>query len=173
MSFTVLENSLLQEIQEAQQDDPFAQQAKQGLESRMENSEELAPSTSSFIRKASPFANFSVENGWLKWKGKIYVPIARELRAKVLQENHNSPCAGHLGFCKRVHLARCTFWWLHLVRDVCKYVQRCFQCQVIKAKRVKSPRLFHPYPSQNLIDKVFPWILFLVCHGLKDKKIPF
>ena len=28
VSFTILENSLLQEIQEAQQEDPFAQQAK-------------------------------------------------------------------------------------------------------------------------------------------------
>ena len=39
-----------------------------------------------------------------------------------------------------------TFWWLHLNRDVRKYVQQCFQCQVIKAKRVKSPGLLHPLP---------------------------
>ena len=72
----------------------------------MENSKNLAPSTSSFTRKASQFANFSVENGWLKGKGKIYVPSARELCAKVLQENHKSPCVGHLGFDKIVQLVR-------------------------------------------------------------------
>ena len=88
----------------------------------MENSEDLAPSTCSFTRKASPFANFSVENGWLKWKGKIYVPSARKLRAKVLQENHDSPCAGYLGFDKIVQLVRQTFSWLHLNNNVRKYV---------------------------------------------------
>ena len=146
MSFTILEYSLLQEIQKAQQDDPFAQQAKQGLESRMENSEDLAPSTSPFIRKASPFANFSVENGWLKRTGKIYVPSARELRAKVLQENHDSPYVGHLGFDKTVQLVRRTFRWPHLNKDVCKYVQQFFQCQVIKGERVKSLGLLYPLP---------------------------
>ena len=35
MSFTILENSLLQEIQEAQQEDPFAQQ-KQNKDSSQE-----------------------------------------------------------------------------------------------------------------------------------------
>ena len=68
----------------------------------MENIEDLAPSTSSFTRKASWFANFLVENGWLKQKGKIYVPRAWELRAKVLQENHDSSCARYLGFDKIV-----------------------------------------------------------------------
>ena len=38
------------------------------------------------------------------------------------------------------------FWWPHLNRDVRKYVQQCFQCQVIKAERVKSPALLHPLP---------------------------
>ena len=112
----------------------------------MENSEDLAPSTSSFTRKASPFANFLVENGWIKKKGKIYVPSVRELHAKVLQENHNSPCGGHLGFDKIVQLVRRAFWWPYLNRDVRKYVQQCFQCQVIKAERVKSPGLLHPLP---------------------------
>ena len=85
-----------------------------------------------------------MENGWLKQKGKIYVPCARELRIKVLQENHDSPCAGHPGQDKTVQLVRRTFWWPHLHRDVHKYVQQCFQCQVVKAERVKTPRLLHP-----------------------------
>ena len=150
---------MLQEIQKAQQEDPFAQQAKQELKSRMENSEDLAPCTSSFTRKASPFANISVENGWLKRKGKIYVPSAWELRAKVLQENHDSPCAGHLGFDKIIQLVRWTVWLLHLNRDVRKYVQQCFQCQVIKTKRVKSLGLLHPLPiPKSNFHGFYSWI---------------
>ena len=151
MSFTTLESSLLQDIKEAQLEDPFAQQAFKVLElqqlgelpqssvsrrTRAHNSEDLAASTSSNTRQASPFAKFSVENGWLKRKGKVYVPCARELRAKVLHENHDSPCAGHPGQLKTYQLVRRTFWWPHLHRDVRKYVQQCFQCQVIKAERV-------------------------------------
>lgn len=151
MSFTVLENSLLQEIKEAQQQDPYAQKVKARLESRMNNDEDLASSTSSLHRISSPYANFSVENGWLKRKGKLYVPCARELRAKVLQENHDSPCAGHPGQDKTGQLVRRTFWWPHLYRDVHKYVQQCFQCQVIKAERIKPPGLLHPLqiPESN------------------------
>ena len=36
--------------------------------------------------------------------------------------------------------------WPHLNRDVQKYAQKCFQFQVIKAKRVKSLGLLHPIP---------------------------
>ena len=91
------------------------------------------------------------ENGWLKWKGKIYVPCAWELRIQVLQENHDSPCAGHPGQDKTVQLVRRTFWWPHLHRDIHKYVQQCFQCQVVKAERVKTPGLLHPLqtPESN------------------------
>ena len=110
----------------------------------MENNEDLAPSTSSFTRKASLFSNFSMENGWLKQKDKIIVPSARELHTKVLQENHDSPCARHIGFDKIVHFLRQTFWWPHLNKDVCKYVQQFFQCQVNKEEKVKDPRLLHP-----------------------------
>ena len=47
-----------------------------------------------------------MENGWLKGKCKIYVSSAQELSAKVLQENHDSPCVEHLGFDKIVQLVR-------------------------------------------------------------------
>ena len=134
MSFTVLENSLLQEIKEAQITDLYAQIVRSRLESNMDTSEDFAMSTSSLTHSSSPYANFSVENGWLKRKGKIYVPCARELRIKVLQENHDSPCAGHPGQDKTVQLVRRTFWWPHVHRDVHKYVQQCFECQVLKAE---------------------------------------
>ena len=71
----------------------------------METTEDLALSISSVSRKASPFGNFSIENEWLKGKGKIYLSSAWELRAKVLQENHDS-CAGLSDFDKIVYLAR-------------------------------------------------------------------
>ena len=80
----------------------------------------------------------------MKRKGKIYVPCARELRTKVLVENHDSPSAGHPGQDKTVHLVRRTFWWPKLNKEVHKYVQQCFKCQVGKAERVKPPGLLHP-----------------------------
>ena len=51
----------------------------------MDISEDFVVPTSSLTHSSSPYANFSVKNGWLKRKGKIYVPCAWELRIKVLQ----------------------------------------------------------------------------------------
>ena len=76
MSFIVLENSLLQEIKEAQLDNPYAQQARSKLDACIEVSEEPSSSTSSLQHSSSPYANFSMAHGCLKWKGKIYVPCA-------------------------------------------------------------------------------------------------
>ncbi|MCO5605236.1 hypothetical protein L7F22_059416 [Adiantum nelumboides] len=77
------ESSLLQEIKEVQKEDPFAQPVRSRLESDLIVSDESALSASSSRRTASPFAKFSVENGWIKRKGKIYVPSAQELRTKI------------------------------------------------------------------------------------------
>ena len=72
----------------------------------MDTSEDFVVSTSSLTHSSSPYANFSVENGWLNRKGKIYVPCSRELKIKVLQENHDSPCTGHPGQEKTIQLVR-------------------------------------------------------------------
>ena len=100
---------------------------------------------------ASSFKNFSVENGFLKRKGKICVPSARELRKKVMPDSHDAPCARHPGVDKTTQLVRRTFWWPKLATDVRQYVQECFQCQVNKAKRVKPPSLLMPLqiPESN------------------------
>ena len=74
MSFTILENSLLQEIKEAQLDDPYAQQVRSRLQFSMDTSEGSPLSTSSLS-----LLQVHLPNGWLKWKGKIYVPCAWEL----------------------------------------------------------------------------------------------
>ena len=106
MSFTVLESSLLQDIKEAQLEDLFAQQVRSAIDSA-----ESISFVSPLHTHASSFNKFSVENGWVKRKGKIYVPSARDLRRKVLlQENHDSPCASHPGQDKIVQLVRLTFW---------------------------------------------------------------
>ncbi|MCO5555871.1 hypothetical protein L7F22_009416 [Adiantum nelumboides] len=146
-----LESSLLQEIKDVQKEDPFAQTVRSRLESDLLIGDESVSSASSSRPISSPFAKFSVENGWVKRKGKIYVPCAQELRTRVLQENHDSPCAGHPGQDKTVQLVRKTFWWPHLHRDVHKYVRQCFQCQAIKAERIKTPGLLHPLqiPESN------------------------
>ena len=94
--------------------------------------------------KSSSFSSFSIENRFIKWKAKICVPCAWELRKKVMHDNHDVPCVEHLGSDKTFQLVRRTFWWPSLAKDVHKYVQQCFQCQVNKAERVRQPGLMHP-----------------------------
>ena len=129
MRFTVLESSLLQEIKEAQLHDAHLEVVRRAISDDSLIREELASSTSlpkDSTNKSSSFSNFSEENGFIKRKGKICVPSARELREKVMHDNHDVPCVGHPGIDKKIQLVRRTFWRPGLAKDVHKYAQQCF-----------------------------------------------
>ncbi|KAH7423824.1 hypothetical protein KP509_12G075800 [Ceratopteris richardii] len=120
MSFTVLESSLLQEIKEAQVEDPHLRRTVPAV------------SSSTKANKSIPYSNFSQESGIVKRKGKVCVQNFWDLRKKVMHDNHDVPCARHHGVDKTIQLVRITFWWPGLARDIHTYVQQCFMCKVNK-----------------------------------------
>ena len=64
MSFTLLDNSLLQEIKEAQEEDPYAHQVMSKLKSCIDIGEGFSLSISSLTPSSSLYANCLVDNGW-------------------------------------------------------------------------------------------------------------
>lgn len=76
---------------------------------------------------------WAIENGLLRYKGKIYVPLS--MRAELLSSCHDAIYAGHQGVSKTTkRLSEC-YYWDNLRNDVKRYVKSCVVCQRTKARR--------------------------------------
>ena len=77
--------------------------------------------------------------------------IPTKLQLKVIQENHDTPIAGHFGADKTIELIARTFWWNTMHADVRKFVKSCEQCQRNKSSNQKPARLLRPLelPTRN------------------------
>jgi hypothetical protein len=82
------------------------------------------------------------EEGVLYRKLKLWVPCS--LRDSVLQSEHDSKVAGHMGQDKTKALIRRNFWWPKMNEEIIKYVQSCPECQRNKAAKHKAYGLLQP-----------------------------
>jgi hypothetical protein len=69
------------------------------------------------------------EEGVLWYKGRVCVPIVKELKDKILREAHESAYSIHPGGNKMYHDVKLTYWWYRMKRDVAEYVTLCDTCQ--------------------------------------------
>uniref|UniRef100_A0A670I7Y0 Gypsy retrotransposon integrase-like protein 1 n=1 Tax=Podarcis muralis TaxID=64176 RepID=A0A670I7Y0_PODMU len=119
----------LDAVRRALQTDPFTQ-------SKMEE-----------VRQgAAKDAEFQIRDGLLIRKGALYVP-GDELRAKVLQQLHDAPSAGHFGKDKTAELVARDFWWPKMRGEVEDYVARCDTCQRAKPVHRAPAGLLEPLPT--------------------------
>ncbi|VFQ68798.1 unnamed protein product [Cuscuta campestris] len=68
----------------------------------------------------------------LYFNGRLVIPESSSLRAKLLEEAHNTPCGGHGGFLKTLKRLSNTVYWPRMKLDVKRLVQQCFICQKSK-----------------------------------------
>lgn len=68
------------------------------------------------------------------WK----IVVSKERRTELLQENHDSPTAGHSGAYKTYWRIHNKFYWPKMKADVNRYVRNCRMCGECKVER-KSP----------------------------------
>ena len=72
---------------------------------------------------------FSVTNGLLLYKGRIYLGDRCKLKGKVLELVHDSPLGGHSGFLKTLHRAKNDWFWWGIKKDLKDYIKCCEVCQ--------------------------------------------
>ena len=96
---------------------------------------------------------YSVQNGLLLYKGKIYLGTCDALKATVLQQVHDSPLGGHPRFLKTLHKGQRDFYWPSLRNDVKKHVKECDTCQKLKYETCNAADLLQPLPIPNK-----PWL---------------
>ena len=77
-------------------------------------------------------SDWSLMDGQITYKGKVYVPTNTELRKEIITSFHNSLLARHPGFFKTLHLIKEHYWWPGLTVFLKKYIDGCAICQQMK-----------------------------------------
>jgi hypothetical protein len=116
-------------VVDAYQQDPYAQELLVKLA--------LAPETEGL---------FSLHNGLIRKKGKVWIPAVPALQQQIIQEFHASPIGGHSGIPVTFRRIKQLFSWQGMTADVHHFVKSCTICQQSKPDRAKYPGLLQPLP---------------------------
>lgn len=97
-------------------------------------------------RKELKGEGWTVVDGLLRYRGRLYVPDNRELRTDLWMEAHDSPLSGHLGMRKtNLQLAR-SYYWPHMQKEGKAYVKSCLSCASTKSSTQRPAGLLQPLP---------------------------
>jgi putative transposase len=80
-------------------------------------------------------ADVILEDEVLWYKGRLWVPDSVDLRKMILQEEHDSKVAGHMGQETPIELVRRNFFWPQMDQGIEDYVPSCPDCQKNQAAR--------------------------------------
>ena len=90
--------------------------------------------------------DFTVEEGVLRFRDRLYVPKNAELRKKLLKESHDSTLSTHPGGTKMYRDLRTPYWWPGMKKDIADYVAQCPTCPRVKIEHQKPGGLLQPLP---------------------------
>lgn len=94
-------------------------------------------------------SDFTLQNGLLRFKKRIWVGNNPKLQNKLLQAFHSSPIGGHSGVPVTYRRMKQLFAWRGMKKSVQLFVSSCFTCQRAKPDRTRLPGLLQPLPVPN------------------------
>jgi len=93
-----------------------------------------------------------IKDGLLYRRGMLWIPEDGILIKTILESEHDSKIAGHMGQDKTIELIRRNFWWPKMDERIIDYVRSCPECQKNKTAR------HHPYRLASPLELPFaPW----------------
>jgi hypothetical protein len=102
--------------------------------------------TDEWIAKVTASEDFSVQNGIVKYKDKVFVPDVAEVKSRILYEHHDAITAGHCGISKTRELVGRMFYWPKMQEDITRYINSCLSCQSNKPSNQAPMGLLQPLP---------------------------
>jgi hypothetical protein len=96
--------------------------------------------------KANARPPFSLCNGVLKYKGRVWLGNNLEMQNKVIAALHHSPMGGHSGFPITYQRIKALFAWPHMKQQIQRSIKGCQICLQAKPDRSKYPGLLQPLP---------------------------
>ena len=79
--------------------------------------------------------HFSVQDEFLLWKGRWYIPNDIDLKNMILHDNHDSKISGHFNIYKTSERLKHNYHWHRMKEDVKDYVRAYDTCQRDKPSR--------------------------------------
>jgi hypothetical protein len=106
-------------------------------------------------------AMWEEDDGFVYYKGRLYVPNDRKLRQDVVKSCHDAILAGHPGKNGTVELVSRYYWWPRMAGFISAYVEGCDRCQRYRKdlhpKAVIQPQEVPEGPWQTIgIDLIGP-----------------
>ena len=83
-------------------------------------------------------------DGTIRFKRRIYVPEAADLREQLLTEAHETPYSVHPGTTKMYQDLKKGYWWPGMKKDVVRFVEKCLTCQQVKAEHQRPAGTLQP-----------------------------
>lgn len=90
--------------------------------------------------------HFTLVDGLLKYKGRIWVGADDQLKTRILTALHCSPVGGHSGAPVTYRRVKSMFAWAKLRQSVHEFVQQCQICLQAKPDRSAYPGKLQPLP---------------------------
>jgi hypothetical protein len=119
------------------------------LEQEVADGPREAPLNSREARKKDVL---EIKDGLLYRKGMLWIPEDKDLINSVLESEHDTKVAGHMGQDKTIELLRRSFWWPKMDERIIDFVRSCPECQRNKASR------HHPYGLLSPLELPYaPW----------------
>jgi hypothetical protein len=86
------------------------------------------------------------DSGYLRFRGRLWVPDYEPLRTAIIQELHDSVLAGHPGKNGTIAIVSRDFFWPNLQTTVKRFVRNCGVCGRTKVWRDRKQGLLRPLP---------------------------
>ena len=93
-------------------------------------------------------AEWSEDEGVLRFRGKIYVLWNVDLRRRVVSMCYDTKVAGHPGRWKTLELVSRNYWWPQMSRYIGQYISTCDLC--IRTKPIRQALVGELHPLQIL-----------------------
>jgi hypothetical protein len=96
---------------------------------------------------------FSLEQGLIKYKGRLFIGSNLALQTKIISSLHDSVVGGHSGVQATYQRIKQLYYWSGLKLAVENYVKQSLVCQFAKHSHQKAAGLLQPLPPPNA-----PWL---------------
>nr|GEX43834.1 retrotransposon protein, putative, Ty3-gypsy subclass [Tanacetum cinerariifolium] len=80
-------------------------------------------------------------NGIRYLKGRLWLPLFREIQDMVMHESHKSKYSIHPGSDKMYQDLKKLYWWPNMKADIATFVSKCLTCTKVKAEHQKPSGL--------------------------------
>lgn len=87
-----------------------------------------------------------LNQGLLKYKGKLYVGSNQRIKQKIIKALHESSIWGYSGQRACTQRIKSIFYWPGMKKEIIQFIQECDICQRNKNEHLSYPGLLQPLP---------------------------